>query len=36
MAKLPTDVLVTKGASVLAEVSFYFLPATSFLLLAKD
>ena len=35
MAKLPTDILVAKGASVLAKVNFYFLSYYSFFLLTS-
>ena len=35
MAKLPTDILVAKGASVLAEVKFFFLSYYSFFLLSS-
>ena len=35
MAKLPTDILVTKGVSVLAEVSLHFFLCYLLLLSAK-
>ena len=35
MAKLPTEILVAKGASVLAEVNFYFILLFLFFLLAS-